>query len=208
MNGHQKSISDVVMRIFCLSVLWQAVGIISYPVFFPLLAKQFEISGTITGVMLAMTPFVTIISVPFINIYITAVGVEALVFTSGIMFGLSFCCMAFASWTTTFTAFLSISFVSALFVGISVAANIVGEQALLLRYSEKDEREKNLGKFRAASGLGGLICPLLGAAMFAVGEYFAVFLTVGLGYLLISPIIYVRLYKARDQFLAAQVLLR
>ena len=52
--------------------------------------------------------------------------------------------------------------------------------------------------FRASSGLGGMISPMLGAAMFALGEYFAVFLFVGIGYLLICPLIYVRLYKARD----------
>jgi hypothetical protein len=31
-------------------------------------------------------------------------------------------------------------------------------------------------------------------------------LYIGVGYLLISPIIYVKLYKARDQFLIAQAL--
>ena len=85
-------------------------------------------------------------------------------------------------------------------MGISVAASIVGEQALLLRYSEKQEREKNLGMFRAASGLGGLLSPIFGAAMFAFGDFFAVFLYVGIGYLLICPLIYSRLYASREKF--------
>lgn len=69
---------------------------------------------------------------------------------------------------------------------------------MLLRYSVKSEREKNLGMFRAASGLGGLLAPLLGSAFYAWGEYMATFMYVGIGYLLISPLIYKRLYAARD----------
>jgi MFS family permease len=99
---------------------------------------------------------------------------------------------------------LAISFISAAFVGVSVAASIIGEQALLLRYSEKEEREKNLGMFRAASGLGGLLSPIIGSAMFAIGDFFAVFLFVGAGYLLICPFIYTRLCASRDQFMQEQ----
>lgn len=54
--------------------------------------------------------------------------------------------------------------------------------------------------FRAASGLGGLLAPLTGAAFFAWGGYMALFMYIGAGYLLIAPLIYVRLYKARDIF--------
>jgi len=81
-------------------------------------------------------------------------------------------------------------------IGFSTACNIVGEQALLLRYSLKSEREKNLGMFRAASGVGGLLSPLVTAGMYAWGGYMAVFMFTGAGYLLICPFIYSRLYKA------------
>jgi len=79
-----------------------------------------------------------------------------------------------------------------------MAANIVGEQALLLRYSVKSEREKNLGMFRAASGAGGMLAPMLGTGFYALGGFMATFLYVGVGYLLISPVIYCQLYQARD----------
>jgi MFS family permease len=80
--------------------------------------------------------------------------------------------------------------ISSIIIGFSSATNIVGEQALLLRYTLKEEREKNLGKFRAAQGLGGIVAPMLGAAFFAWGGFMAVFMYVGAGYLLISPLIY------------------
>jgi MFS family permease len=171
------------------------------PVFFPLLAQEYDVSGVVTGLILAMSPMMTIVSVPFINRYIETVGVEATIFTSGLSFSAAFCLMAIASWTATSSSFLAIAFLSAALVGISIAASIVGEQALLLRYSEKNEREKNLGMFRAGSGLGGLLSPILGAAMYAIGDFFAVFLFVGIGYFLICPFIYNKLYTSREKFL-------
>lgn len=74
------------------------MGIMTIPVFFPLLAKQFDVSGILVGLVLAMSPIVTILSVPFINKFIQVVGVEATIFTSGIIFGFSFILLAFASW--------------------------------------------------------------------------------------------------------------
>lgn len=91
---------------------------------------------------------------------------------------------------------------SQFFVGISLAANITGEQALLLRYSLKNEREKNLGMFRAANGVGGLMTPIIGSAMFAWSGFMGAFMYVGIGYLLITPFIYYALYSSRDLFLA------
>jgi hypothetical protein len=59
--------------------------------------------------------------------------------------------------------------------------------------------------FRAASGLGGLLAPLLGAGVYAWGGYLAVFMYVGVGYIAISPFVYKQLYKARDAFNALAI---
>ena len=69
-----------------------------------------------------------------------------------------------------------------------------------MRYTIKEEREKNLGMFRAASGIGGLLAPLLGAGLYAWGGYMALFMFIGAGYLLIAPFIYNRLYTAKSLF--------
>ena len=127
MNENQKSIATGILRIFCIGVGWQALGSMTIPVFFPLLAKEYEVTGIVTGLILAMSPLMTIVSVPFIHRYIETVGVEATIFTSGLIFSAAFCLMAFASWTTTSSSFLAIAFTSAALVGISIAASIVGE---------------------------------------------------------------------------------
>ena len=84
--------------------------------------------------------------------------------------------------------------------GFAVASNTVGEQTILLKYSEKREREQNIGLFRAAYGIGGLIAPALGASMYAWGGFMATFMSVGIGYLLAAPLIYRRLFAAKEQW--------
>ena len=74
---------------------------------------------------------------------------------------------------------------------------------MLLRYSSKDEREKNLGKFKAAKGVGGLLSSLWGSAMFAIGSFKAAFWSIGVGLIFLTPFMYSKLFKARDVFFAA-----
>lgn len=56
--------------------------------------------------------------------------------------------------------------------------------------------------FRSAQGLGSLVSPLLGAAFFAWADFLATFISVGVGYILIAPFIYKRLYAAQEQYIA------
>lgn len=83
-------------------------------------------------------------------------------------------------------------------IGFAVASNTVGEQTLLLKYSDKKDREENIGKFRACYGIGGLLAPVLGAVMYVWSGFMGIFMAVGIGYLLIAPIIYKRLYTAKE----------
>jgi MFS family permease len=76
----------------------------------------------------------------------------------------------------------------------------IGEQTLLLRYSDKHQREANLGMFRMATGLGGLLSPILGSMMYALGGFFATFATIGFVYLLIIPVVYFKLNEAFIQY--------
>ena len=76
----------------------------------------------------------------------------------------------------------------------------MGESSLLLRYSDKDGRELNMGKFRIATGLGGLLAPIVGSIMYAMGEYRAIFCLMGVGYFVLSPIVYYKITNAKVEF--------
>ena len=190
LSGESKKIADGVIRIFCFSILWMGIGLVSVLVFLPLVALEYEVSGTITGLILC-TPYLTsIFASMVVPKFAARVGIELTICTAGICFGLANIVMGFAASVESQTSFIWIAMLSSMMIGFSSATNIVGEQALLLRYTIKQEREKNLGKFRASEGLGGLIAPLLGAAFYAWGGFMAVFMYVGAGFLILSPLIY------------------
>ncbi len=90
---------------------------------------------------------------------------------------------------------------SSVLFGFTSAGLTVGESALLLRYSRGEEREKNLGFFRAATGLGGLISPILGSFLFAFGGFLLIFLVNGLGCFFIAPLVYCRMKASSVEFL-------
>jgi hypothetical protein len=67
-------------------------------------------------------------------------------------------------------------------------------------YSSKRDREKNLGMFRAASGIGSILSPLIGAGTYAFGGFMAAFLSIGILFNVIQPFVYFSLVKSRDEF--------
>ena len=174
----------------------------TFPIFLPLLAMSYGISGSLIGLILCTPALTSLVAVPLLDRYVIQMGIELVICMAGLFFGLAFLLMGFGTFfdTDNSSGFLWLAIAISVIIGFCNASSIVGEQALLLRYSIKSEREKNLGMFRAASGLGGLLSPLMGSAMFAWGSYTAVFMYVGVGYLLIAPLIYRQLYRARDAF--------
>jgi MFS family permease len=186
----QKKIADGVVKVFCISIFWAYMCVLSLPIFFPMMASKYDVPGTLIGFMLATPSLITIATIPLINKNIAKVGIEESILYSSIFFALSNCTMAFANFCSKKESFLWIVFFSSLLFGLSAASLTVGESALLLRYSRKEDREKNLGLFRAATGLGGLVSPLLGASMYALGGYWLIFIVNGLGCFLVAPFVF------------------
>ena len=117
----------MVVRVFCLSVIWQSIGTMSFPVFFPLLAMSYGLSGTTVGIILAMTPLVTIIAIPAIHKFIRHFGCEATIFLGGILYGVSFCAIALATFCEDPNTFLSVVLIGSILIGVTIASLIVGE---------------------------------------------------------------------------------
>jgi MFS family permease len=201
LGDQQKKIADSIVKTFCFSNFWIYLSAFTLPIFFPLYALTFDVPGSIIGVVLGTAAFVTILTIPLVNSCITRIGIEESILYSSIIFGLSNCVLAFSYFCPDKTSFLWVVFLSQIMFGFSAAALTVGESALLLRYSRKEDREKNLGLFRAASGLGTLVAPLSGAALFVVGGYMSIFLFNGIGQFLISPFVYYKMKSSREEFL-------
>ena len=186
-------VSKQVIFVFCFSIMWMGVGIVQLPMFYPLVALEKGVPGIYIGLVLSLRPLTGIIFTPIINRYIILLGLEQSILIGGLIYSFCFISFAFVTLIDGVDWFITVSFLIQIFTGIAQTTLTIGEQCLLLRYSEKGEREKNLGKFRVASGLGGMISPILGSVMYACGGFIAAFMSVGVGYLFICPWIFFKL---------------
>lgn len=85
---------------------------------------------------------------------------------------------------------------------MSFAVNLVTESMIILKYSPVENREANVGKCRAGSGLGASVTPLLISACLAFGDafYWLSFAFTAVTLAIAAPFIYSRLSAARDLF--------
>ena len=74
---------------------------------------------------------------------------------------------------------------------------MIAETILLLRYSRKNDREKNVGKYRMATGLGTTFSPLLISLTSLFLGYYGSFTIVGICLLILTPCIYKNLLEAK-----------
>ena len=82
--------------------------------------------------------------------------------------------------------FLSIAFVAQICGGIGAGLNTTTSLAILTSMYP-DEREKMMGLFEAATGLGFLFGPMIGSAFYSIGGYIAPFFGICLGQLILYP---------------------
>lgn len=200
MNFNQIEIAESAVKVYCVSVLWSDLGAISYLMFLPLLANKNGISGVVTGLVLAMSAVMSVCTFPLSRRYISTVGVEFALFSVGLTYSFAFIILAIASFVDAKLGFLIVAFISSGLIGMAYVTAIFAEKAFLLKYSSKEDREKTQGKFRLASGVGCVLSTLVGSIMFAIGKFAAVYLFVGVGFLVIPSIVYYKLYKVKDQF--------
>lgn len=85
-------------------------------------------------------------------------------------------------------------------MGIFFQSNMVAEGILLLKYSPPKDREVNIGKFRAAQGLGSVLCPLIVASLLAFADYWAPFVFVACNLALVIPYITRTLNKCAEDY--------
>jgi hypothetical protein len=87
------------------------------------------------------------------------------------------------------TAFLAMVIVFFIFFGIFFALNITAESVLLLKYSLREDRERNIGTFRAATGVGSAFSPFLISALISFSDYWTCFVFVAVFLLIATPFI-------------------
>ena len=89
------------------------------------------------------------------------------------------------------TMFLLWSFGAQMIGGFGSGINAVASMAMVVSGSKPSEREQNIGLIEMATGVGFLLGPIWGSAMYQIGGYSAPFGSVG------KPLL-IGLYVARD----------
>ena len=69
-QGEQKKISDSVLKICCLAIAQMGLGIMTMPMFFPLMSKEINFLGSTVGFILALPSLSTIVASPFMLSFI------------------------------------------------------------------------------------------------------------------------------------------
>lgn len=76
----------------------------TFPMFVPLLAmEEYNISGSMVGLILCTPALTSIAAVPILDRYIIGLGVELVIFCAGICFGLAFIIFGLSTLATTTT---------------------------------------------------------------------------------------------------------
>ena len=91
-------------------------------------------------------------------------------------------------WTTDSFTFLSLAFVAQVCGGLGAGLNSTASLAVLTSHYPK-EREEIMGYFEAATGLGFLLGPLIGAGLYTVGGYTLPFYGLSLIYIMFMPLL-------------------
>lgn len=123
----QKKVAKKVVTIFCVSVLWMGMGLLCFPVFFPLLAIEKELTGTMTGIILCIPPFTQLLMIPIITRLKNFFGVERTICVAGVLFGAAWIVLSFSDKIDEKHSFFWMVAVANVCIGFATACNVVGE---------------------------------------------------------------------------------
>ena len=170
------------------------------PVVVPLQMSKHEVSGFVVGLLLASPLMATAVTIPFLSLFIVWVGLEKAIMISNIGGSISCTLLGIGLCLEDRAAFLAMTTVFSITFGICFSLSVTAENVLLLRYSPKEDRERNIGYFRAASGIGSAFSPVLVSICLLFSDYWLCFLFVAVCLSIATPFIYSNLVYARDTF--------
>ena len=149
--------------------------------------------------ILCLPAAVTAFVVPFLYTAVVKFGLENSIFFSCICYAFGLISLGFAVCAAK-NVFLSVGIISVCVIGIAFGANMTAETILILNYSRKIDREKNVGIFRAATGIGSAFSPLLISFTSLFMDYYGSFLITGLILLILTPFAVKSLIYVKDKF--------
>ena len=179
--------SQVIAFLAIISVL-QSISYTQIGPFYPFEAASKGITEITIGVIMGSFSILYIISAIMCGKYLSQIGKE-----NGIKFGMLLIVvqlfgLSVLKYVESPHWFVALSILAMCFGGAGAAINFTCALAIITSIYP-DERETNIGILEGASGLGLLIGPLLGSALYTLGGYSLPFWTIGTLSLLLFPVI-------------------
>jgi hypothetical protein len=123
----QKKVADGVLRVLCISILMMGIGIMLFPMFFPLIAISKDVPGYVIGIIMSMSAVVSLISAPILNRYILGFGIERTILIVAFCFIGGFILCGVMAPIDNYPAFIGVNVVAMMLIGFAIAANTIGE---------------------------------------------------------------------------------
>ena len=168
---------------------------ITFPLLFPTAAMLKGISGIGTGALMIIPGLSALICSPIIFRFIKGPGPEFLMLLAGLIFGGAFFLLGIIAGD--YSSPLALAIIASIVmtaVGFAVAASMIAENDLMVKYSpSKEAREQNLASIRTAAIYSVMVAAFFCSVMYSFGGFLAAFMTLGGVQLALSPLFYWRL---------------
>lgn len=147
--------------------------------FYPLKAKEKGVSIVYTGFVIGTMAVFQILSSALIGRFLKKIGGRNWVIYMGtFLIIIQTSCLGLINYVDDDKLFLLLSFAAQALGGFGAGANSTAIMAIISSF-EKHEREQYIGWIEAATGVGLLFGPLLGALLYGIGGYVMPFATFG-----------------------------
>lgn len=180
------------------------MSILTLPFFFPLTAEEKGLTGLQIGIIIGLRALVGLLVTPLIEWMTLKTSAEVTILFGNITIGIVFIALACSDLINDVTTFLVYSCISVSLLGVSGACIVIGEQCLVLRYSKKSERELTVGMFRMFGAIGILFAPVYCSVTYSIGGILVCYGILGVGFLLLAPLIFFKLRSAREHWVSVK----
>ena len=181
---------DKVVPLLTIIAVLQAISMSSIGPFFPFEAEKKNVEPFYLGLIMGAIPSMKVVGAILSGNYLHKIGKGPSLWLGMSLAILQPLCLAAVKFVDSTYWFTTLSLTANCVGGLGVGINTTTVMSIIATYFVND-REKNLGIYQAGNGLGYLLGPLIGSALYNYGGYCMPFLTVaGLSILFLPAICY------------------
>lgn len=179
---------DIIITSLCLVQFLQNTSTSIFAPFLPLEAKAKEISPMWVGLLMATQSITYILSSYIAGKCLKRIGRRVALALGFFLLICQLFGMGSVFWAHDQISFLVLGGIAQVCGGLGAGINSTASLAVLTSHYPSD-REKIMSLFEAATGLGFLIGPMIGAGLYSIGGYILPFYGLSLIFILCMPLI-------------------